>query len=297
MNGFEQNPKGWLKDNIFPGEIEKAVKATEGPDFIYAITMQTHGAYIELPEGVDCPVTVTGEKTDVEIATMNYYLSQIVDTDRMIGELISMFEKMGEDTVIVFFGDHLPGLNLVEEELSNQNIYATQYVIWDNMGLTENDRDVEAYQLGAWTMEQIGNDVGVMVRFHQMQMDDAHYQQNFEILEYDMLYGDRFIYGGNEHTYENKLEMGLKPVTITRLYDQYGNLFVEGENFTYASRVEINGDRETTIFVNPNLLIVAKNEPADGSMLAVVQMSDEGIELSRTEGVECVGLQMIDYNS
>ena len=37
--------------------------------------------------------------------------------------------------MIVFFGDHLPGLELTNEVLSTQNIYATEYVIWTNYEL------------------------------------------------------------------------------------------------------------------------------------------------------------------
>ncbi len=45
---------------------------------------------------------------------LTYYLNQLRQTDEFIGELISAVEKTGEDTVIVFFGDHLPDLGFEE---------------------------------------------------------------------------------------------------------------------------------------------------------------------------------------
>lgn len=296
MNGFSLNPKGWPRDEILPREIARAVQASEGPDFVFTVTMQTHGAYIELPEEMDSPVSATGDLPENELATVNYYLSQLVETDRMIGELIAALEALDEDTVIVFYGDHLPSLNLTESELVGGDIYVAPYVIWDNMGLNKVDRDIEAYQLGAWTLKQIGNDLGVMVRFHQTKMDDEDYQKSLEILEYDMLYGDRVIYGGNLHAYENHIEMGLDPIEITDVYTQYGNLFVAGENFTYASRVMLDEEEKDTIFVSPQLLIVVNSVPEDGARLSVAQVADEGVELSRTESVECRGLMPVIYS-
>lgn len=295
MNGFETNLKGWAKDNVLPGIILRTMDSTEGMDFVYTVTMQTHGHYLPLPEDEIAPITVTGDKSEEYLRTVEYYVSQLVETDAMIGELIDVLSKRAEDTVVVFFGDHLPSLELEEAELSTGDLYATRYVIWDNMGLKKNDRDLEAYQLGAWAMEQIGNDLGVMVRFHQTEMDRKRYQKNLEILEYDMLYGERFIYGGNAHSYENRLEMGLDPIVVENVRVSYENLFVEGQNFTYASVICLDGDPQKTIFVSPNLLIAPKVMPEDGKILNVVQISEENVELSQTDDYVCAGLKPVEF--
>ena len=67
--------------------------------------------------------------------------------DLFIDDLINAVNTLDEDTVIVFYGDHLPNLNLSSDDLSNKNLFATEYVIWDNLGLDKNDVDLEAYQL------------------------------------------------------------------------------------------------------------------------------------------------------
>ena len=291
MNGFETNLKGWAKDGVLPGIILRAMDETEETDFIYTVTMQTHGSYMPLPEGETAPISVTGDKPEEYLRTVEYFVSQLTETDAMIADLLDALSARDEETVVVFFGDHLPSLELDEAELSTGDMYATQYVIWDNMGLSKNDRDIEAYQLGAWTMKQIGNDLGVMVRFHQIEMDQKHYQKNLGILEYDMLYGDRIIYGGNAHSYENVLEMGLDPIYVSNVRVSFDNLFVEGENFTYASTIYLNGDPQKTVFVSPNLLISPKLTPEDGEILNVVQISAENMELSRTEDYICAGFK------
>ena len=50
----------------------------------------------------------------------------------MIADLIEQIEKMGEPTVVFMYGDHLPSLNLEEEDLEGIDLYQTEWVMWDN---------------------------------------------------------------------------------------------------------------------------------------------------------------------
>ncbi|MBQ3078676.1 MAG: LTA synthase family protein, partial [Clostridia bacterium] len=172
----------------------------------------------------------------------------------------------------------------------------TEYVIWANYELPENDRDIEAYQLGAHVLEHAEIDTGVMIRFHQLRMEKENYLRNLEILEYDMLYGNRYVYGGKELKDKNQLKMGLYPITIADAYVKNGNLFVKGENFTSFSEVFIDGERyNSTIFIDRNMLVVPDLAPDDGMALVVKQLSSEGYELSETEAYICMGLNPIVY--
>lgn len=298
MEGYELTPMGWPKDKILQGIIRDVMDSTEGRDFIYTVTVQTHGKYIELPEEMEPVITVEGAKTEHEKLTMEYFLTLLVDVDKLVGDLVREYSEYDEDVMIVFFGDHLPGLDLTDEMLSTKDIYATEYVIWTNYGLEKADKDLEAYQLGAYALLQNDIDVGTMVRFHQTQMDKENYQENLEILEYDMLYGKKYVYEGLELKEEAKLIMGLHPIRITGAEVKYDNLFVYGENFTSASTVFADeGKKSNTIFVNPNLLIVPGEIPEDKTVLTVSQLSGEGFVLGTSEGYECMGLVPVDYSN
>ena len=41
----EKNPLGWVKDSVLTDEILKCLDFTEGPDYVYTISVQGHGAY------------------------------------------------------------------------------------------------------------------------------------------------------------------------------------------------------------------------------------------------------------
>lgn len=296
MNGYELNPKGWCKDAILTDEILRAMRQTEGPDFVYTVTMQTHGAYIPLPSDMEPAVTVEGAKSEREKSVFEYYLSQLVETDQFIGDLVEAFEDYDERTIIVFFGDHLPGLSLTEDDLTTGDMYKTPYVIWANYELDGESCDLEAYQLGAYVLEQAKIDTGVMVRFHQREMGSENYQRNLEILEYDMLYGERYVYESAKHAYDESFTMGLTPIRVTSLENRFGNLFVHGEGLTYASCVYVNDKAYDTVPVDETLIIVPDFIPEDGSLLAVAQISDEGIELSRTQETVFEGLKPMEYD-
>lgn len=298
MEGYELTPMGWPKDEILQGIIRDVMDSTEGKDFIYTVTVQTHGKYIELPKEMEPIITVEGAKTEREKRMMEYFLTLIVDVDKLIGNLVEEYSAYDEDVMIVLFGDHLPGLDLTNEMLSTKDIYATEYVIWTNYELPKEDKNLEAYQLGAYALMQNGIDVGTMVRFHQTQMDKDNYQDNLEILEYDMLYGKKYVYEGLELKEEDKLIMGLHPIKITGAEVKYGNLFVYGENFTSASTVFADETKKSnTIFVNPNLLIVPDEIPEDKTVLTVSQLSGEGFVLGTSEGYECMDLVPVDYSN
>ena len=298
MDGYDLTPMGWPEDEILQSIIRDVMDSTQGKDFIYTVTVQTHGKYIELPEEMEAVITVEGARNEHEKLTMEYFLTLLVDVDKLVGALVEEYSQYDEDVMIVFFSDHLPGLELSEDVLSTKNIYATEYVIWTNYELPKEDKNLEAYQLGAYALKQNNIDIGTMVRFHQTQMDKENYHENLEILEYDMLYGKKYVYEGLELKEDDQLIMGLHPIVIKDAQVKHGNLFVYGENFTSASVVFKNEVKMAdTIFVNPNLLIVPGLIPEDGTLLTVSQLSGEGFVLGTTQAYECMGLVPIDYSN
>lgn len=298
MDGYDLTPMGWPEDEILQSIIRDVMDSTQGKDFIYTVTVQTHGKYIELPEEMEAVITVEGARNEHEKLTMEYFLTLLVDVDKLVGALVEEYSQYDEDVMIVFFSDHLPGLELSEDVLSTKNIYATEYVIWTNYELPKEDKNLEAYQLGAYALKQNNIDIGTMVRFHQTQMDKENYHENLEILEYDMLYGKKYVYEGLELKEDDQLIMGLHPIVIKDAQVKHGNLFVYGENFTSASVAFKNEVKMAdTIFVNPNLLIVPGLIPEDGTLLTVSQLSGEGFVLGTTQAYECMGLVPIDYSN
>lgn len=201
---------GWVKDHILTKEIIKTLDATDEPDYIYTISVQGHGDYPTEPVLDDPEITVTGaEDREKNNYSWEYYVNQIHEMDKFVKELTTKLADYPEPVVLVMYGDHLPTMGLKVEDLENRYLYQTEYVIWDNMGLKRKQENIASYQIAAEVMNRVGIHDGTIFRYHQTRRNTKNYQVDLEVLQYDMLYGKRYVYGEDGETpYERvKLQM------------------------------------------------------------------------------------------
>ena len=106
-------------------------------------------------------------------------------------------------------------------------------------------------------LDQLGIHHGTLTNYHQQFKDKADYQENLKLLQYDMLYGERYVYDGVNPYEPTKLQMGVNEISISEVYqDEEGQFIVKGQNFTDSSRVKINDNAHETIYVDSNTLKV-----------------------------------------
>ncbi|MDD6188484.1 MAG: LTA synthase family protein [Clostridiales bacterium] len=285
MSGVEYNALGWAKDSVLTGEIIKAMKSTDGADFVFAVSVQAHGKYpAERLEGVDYSMSVSGVEDEALAWGYNYYINELRQTDVFVGELVKAMAEYDEPVLLVFYGDHLPSLEIEPEMTGSGSVYTTEYVIWSNYGLTAYDCDLSAYQLSAYVMELLGYDNGIITKVHQNRdgTDPEEYQQKLEALEYDMLYGELEVYGGVSPYEPTRLQMGIDKITLSSVGQKGEVFFARGSGFTPWSVVFADGERLETLFVDEKTLIVVKNIPEAGQSICVVQLADDGSELGRS---------------
>lgn len=275
MNITEYTPLGsWPTDDILIDETIKAMDATpDQQDLVYTITVQGHGDYptekvIENPE-----ITVSGAEDEATNNQWEYYINEIHEVDKFIGNLTQALAERDEDTILVLWGDHLPTLGLSEEDMATGDIFKTKYVTWNNFGMAKEDADLTSYQLLAHLTGQLGIHEGTIFRFHQSQSASETYLRNLENLQYDLLYGNRYAYHGEEPYPASDLVMGIDEVTIKRTWmSTDGKLMVYGEHFTPWSKVFINGDKVSTTYVSGNYLKINADKLEEGDILVVNQM-------------------------
>lgn len=282
MQDVETTPTGWAKDKILTGEIEKILNSTEGSDYIYAISVQGHGDYpSEFPEGFIPEIEVNGFFNPNREKAFEYYVNQLHEMDLFVGELVENLSKRDEDTVLVMYGDHLPGFEFTNETLVNEDIYQTQYIIWSNFDIPVEKEDLESYQLSAHVLGKLGIVEGYITKYHQKRKGSDDYLKDLKILEYDILYGNCDLYGGSNPYSATNLTMGLDDITITQVYNYKDYVCVEGSNFNDYSVVYINDKEYPTEIINDHLLRVEKASVHPGNIISVVQRGDDKIELGR----------------
>ena len=217
--------------------------------------------------------------------------------DGFIRQLVGMLRERREPTVLVLYGDHLPGFGWTEEEMENGSLYQTQYVIWNNLGLENKKKDLEAYQLAAYVLDLVDLHEGTMIRFHQSFLnreaaavqnpppggeDDggmSAYLEAMKILEYDILYGEQEVYGGASPYRATRMSMGTEPIiqqTTTHKTDQ---IIVFGRNFNQYSKICVNGKPVDTPYYQEKRLIAPGVEYQEGEVITVEQIGRDKVPL------------------
>lgn len=123
----------------------------EGPQFLYGISMENHAPYDK--KKYDAQELTVAFQSDLK-GQAQEMLQAVVqgthDASEALGQLTDYFRDQAEPTVIVFFGDHRPGVGLTDggtvysklglcssdySRWSTQEmkeLYSTDYLIWSN---------------------------------------------------------------------------------------------------------------------------------------------------------------------
>lgn len=283
MNITDYTPIGsWPTDDVLVGETVKAMDATEGQsDFVYTITVEGHGDYPTEKVLENPAILVTGAADEASNNQWEYYVNMIHEVDDFIGDLITAVDEHGEDTIIVFFGDHLPTMGLTDEDMKSGSIFKTKYITWNNMGLAKEDADITAYQLLAQVTGQVGIHEGTILRYHQTQADSETYLSGLENLQYDLLYGKRYAYNGEDLYPATELVMDVEDVAISsvRKNNYSDTLTVYGSNFTKNTKIFVNGSKVSTKYLTPTMISTDIANVKDGDIITVNILGSKSILL------------------
>jgi len=289
MNYVSKTPRNWSRDDVLIGELLGAMKSTDTKDYIYAISVQGHGDYPRkrIIEDPDITVTSNGEELSQGLKNAyEYYIQQINDMDQFLKNLTKELEKYNEEVVLVLYGDHLPALDMEDKDMVTGSTYKTEYVIWSNYELPKKDRDLQAYQLSAYIQERIGMCEGTLTVYHRnnWHKPENSYLKNLELLQYDMLYGKKYVYGETNPFEPVKMKMGFREIKVNEILEVGSQYYISGEGFTSFSKVSLNGKILDTIYLSPTVLkLQEKVDPSKVSELKVSQVEKNKEILSTTE--------------
>lgn len=279
---IERTPMNWCKDSVLVGEIEKCLNHTSEQDFICTISVQGHGSYPS--DAVYEKVITAGDVYDEEKRdSLEYYVNQIHEMDAFLQDLIQTLSARNEETVLVMYGDHLPSLNINNENINGATMYQTDYVVWSNFPLNLPDQDLEAFELNSKVLAALGINDGVINSYHQNKTDAPDYLEGLAALEYDLLYGNLLAYDGTLPYEASEIQMGIDPIDITAIYEDPFNpnyAIIKGNHFTTYSKVYVNDERFSTAFIDSQTLRIKY-----GNMSAKDSFSIHQSKLSQTPDV------------
>ncbi len=287
MKDLTYNALGWEKDEILTSYILKALDSTDTKDFVFAVTVEGHGGYPEIPTADGNDIRVYGIEDEALANSYEYYVNSLHETDAFIGALVHALKERGEETVLVLYGDHLPTLDLAADDFASGDLLTTDYVIWSTHGLpkqTEQIKDIPAYFLFPYTFSLLDFDIGLVPRMWKEYAETDRYFDMLKLLGYDTLYGDAVAYGSPFPFERRNMRLGIDRIAVTSLsVPSDKEFFVIGEHFTESSHVFVNNKRVDTVFLSENSLYVEGERIQAGDKISVVQISTDLRRLSETE--------------
>lgn len=277
MQGLEYTPVGWEKDTVLTEYIMESMKTTEGKDFIFTVSVQGHGGYLKEDEGHFLPLTLKNDDGSEQAYSVRYYANQLYEMDNFIGELVVALEEFDEETVVVFYGDHLPALNLSNENLDVLGTYQTEYLVYSNF-----DYDFEAPEgvllcnrLASETLKPLELSGGYIMNLNSSMPDSTDYRSSLNILQYEMLYGEQFAEMRSREPKE--MTMGIYPVVIDEVSFDGERLYVFCSNSTYNSVIYVNGKRCFTKYYSETYIVTDEADNIKpGDVITVCQENSNG---------------------
>lgn len=123
---IENNP--YISDEAAYQEIFDQLEKKNKPQFLHLVTMQTHMPYENKYD--ELPYVVQGDNS----LAVRSYLQDIAYSSEALKAFLERLDELTERTLVVFWGDHLPGIysDAVQEENQGHLLHETEFLMYDN---------------------------------------------------------------------------------------------------------------------------------------------------------------------
>lgn len=121
---------GYISDYSAFNEVLDILKGSDKSSFVHLVTMQTHMPYNN--KYTTSPYTLT---TSTSNASIDNYALDISYTSDALKQFIMAINKLDQQTIVVFWGDHLPSIypDDIVEKNNPFTTHLTEYLIYDTV--------------------------------------------------------------------------------------------------------------------------------------------------------------------
>ena len=177
---FEDKLRNYVSDEADFKSILEWRNNTEGPFFMFNVTMQNHSNYGGDFDNFD-PQIVAKFKNTSSNKYLNKYLSLMYETDQDVASLLSELSQSDRKTIVVFWGDHQPndyvvrpiykeyGLDFDNQTYEQQQQrQKTPFFIWANYDIQEQTNvEISLNYLNILLFETAGLQLDEYQTFHK----------------------------------------------------------------------------------------------------------------------------------
>lgn len=179
-------------DNVFIKEVSDILSQDENKDFVFGVTAQLHGPYYDTYTAHENGIYATGAFPEKIYGEINEYVNKINTIDNVIKELVEKVESINEPTIIIFYSDHLPPLDFSSTNIEESK-YKTPYLVWDNIGLEKEVKNLNLSDLLLETLTKANIDIGYLTDLYNTYSGEKEYKEYKELLNYDVSFGENYL--------------------------------------------------------------------------------------------------------
>ena len=216
-DNFKNNSKidnsKYISDESAFNEVLAELKNSQKPEFIHLVTMQNHMPYEENAYSEhNFSVNAKNGANPENAKTIQAYLEGISHSDKAMKNFLSEIEKLNEKTVVIFWGDHWPGIygEMFEKELNKNDIRRTPLFVYSNfekekkdlgtssliynqiLALNSFDSKLSAFQ---YLLSDLREKYPALTKQFVKTDEKSDILKDFEMIEYDILSGNKYSPG------------------------------------------------------------------------------------------------------
>lgn len=216
-DGFKNNSKinnsKYISDESAFNEVLAELKNSQKPEFIHLVTMQNHMPYEENAySGHNFSVNAKNGANPENAKTIQAYLEGISHSDKAMKNFLSEIKKLNEKTIVVFWGDHWPGIygEMFEKELNKNDIRRTPLFVYSNfkkekedlgtssliynqiLALNSFNSKLSAFQ---YLLSDLREKYPALTKQFVKTDEKSDVLKDFEMIEYDILSGNKYSLG------------------------------------------------------------------------------------------------------
>ena len=219
---LDQNP--YISDAAAYQQVLELLHQNDKPQFVHLVTMQTHmpyqGKYKTLHYGVQ------GEANQLDLRN---YLQDVAYSSQALNHFMEEVAKLPQRTLLVFWGDHLPGIYSEATQANNTGttLHETEFLMWDskNQWVYQPNQIMSPFYFAPQLFQRSGL---AMTPFYQMllavennlpafergmYLHEGHWQsqvqltaaeresyEEYQLIQYDIVQGEQYSLATNFFT-------------------------------------------------------------------------------------------------
>ena len=280
----------YQSDSLIFDNIKEVMKLNNNNKFIYGITVGTHGSYsLDNLEGEPEVKVISNTKniSSENIDKITDYVNRLYELDKEVGLFMEYVESLEDESLVVMYSDHIPSIYETQSENYKKDVYEVPYFIYSTIDNQKTELNLQLYELSTYIFELTGIEGGIMNKFHKVYKSDEKYQEYMELVQYDLLYGKKYMYNNGKVPYKkSNLQLGLYEVKLSDYQINNNQIKIIGSGFNSTSKIFINDKMIDTVYINNEEIIANISNIKNIKNISVKQVGQNNKCLGSTEIIE-----------